>query len=173
MIGFIALAGIIVRNSILLVEFAREKVGEGWDVREAVLTARRVRLRPIMITALALVIGSMVLLDDPIFQGMAVSLLFGSLVATFLTLIVIPLGCISARKYFKPRKVDDDDGDDGAPPRGPVLDKVLDKVPAPARLRPPRHRAPLAAPPAWCGAAKRRPRRPRPPRKPPDARRVW
>ncbi len=119
MIGFIALAGIIVRNSILLVEFAREKVQEGWDVREAVITAGRVRLRPIMITALALVIGSMVLLSDPIFQGMAVSLLFGSLVATFLTLIVIPLGCISARKYFKRREIEDDDGDDdGAPPKG-------------------------------------------------------
>ncbi|HUO53100.1 MAG TPA: efflux RND transporter permease subunit [Rhodoblastus sp.] len=111
MIGFIALAGIIVRNSILLVEFARGKVHEGWDVRDAVLTAGRVRLRPILITAMALVIGSMVLLSDPIFQGMAVSLLFGSLIATFLTLIVIPLGCISARKYFDAR-----DAGDGAPP---------------------------------------------------------
>ncbi len=101
MIGFIALAGIIVRNSILLVEFALSKVAEGWSVREAIVTAGRVRLRPILITALALVIGSMVLLSDPIFQGMAVSLLFGSLVATFLTLVVIPLGCLSAQKTFK------------------------------------------------------------------------
>ena len=74
MIGFIALAGIIVRNSILLVEFAREKVSEGMAVQDAVTLAGRVRLRPILITALALVIGSMVLLSDPIFQGMAVSL---------------------------------------------------------------------------------------------------
>src|SRR5208337_2829153 len=103
MIGFIALAGIIVRNSILLVEFAREKVAEGMAVPDAVILAGRVRLRPILITALALVIGSMVLLSDPIFQGMAVSLLFGSLVATFLTLVVIPLGCVSARKYFTGR----------------------------------------------------------------------
>ncbi len=103
MIGFIALAGIIVRNSILLVEFAREKVSEGMTVQDAVILAGRVRLRPIMITALALVIGSMVLLSDPIFQGMAVSLLFGSLVATFLTLVVIPMGCVSARKYFTGR----------------------------------------------------------------------
>ncbi len=103
MIGFIALAGIIVRNSILLVEFAREKVSEGMAVPDAVILAGRVRLRPILITALALVIGSMVLLSDPIFQGMAVSLLFGSLVATFLTLVVIPLGCVSARKYFTGR----------------------------------------------------------------------
>ncbi len=112
MIGFIALAGIIVRNSILLVEFARGKVAEGLSVRDAVVMAGRVRLRPILITAMALVIGSMVLLSDPIFQGMAVSLLFGSLIATFLTLIVIPLGCVSARKYFN--------GDDGGqtPPNG-------------------------------------------------------
>ena len=103
MIGFIALAGIIVRNSILLVEFARSQVGGGMSVRDAIVLAGRVRLRPILITALALVIGSMVLLSDPIFQGMAVSLLFGSLVATFLTLVVIPLGCLSARRYFEAR----------------------------------------------------------------------
>ena len=69
MIGFIALAGIIVRNSILLVEFARGKVDEGWDVRDAVLTAGRVRLRPILITAMALVIGSMVPAQRPDLPG--------------------------------------------------------------------------------------------------------
>ncbi len=100
MIGFIALAGIIVRNSILLVDFAKGKVAEGLSVRDAVVMAAEVRLRPIVITALALVIGSTVLLTDPIFQGMAVSLLFGSIVATFLTLVVIPLGCFSARRAF-------------------------------------------------------------------------
>lgn len=133
MIGFIALAGIIVRNSILLVEFARGKVAEGLDVREAVVMAGRVRLRPILITAMALVIGSMVLLSDPIFQGMAVSLLFGSLIATFLTLIVIPLGCVSARKYFG-------GGSGGAtpPPDGPrPFDppSAPDNSPRPPRLR--------------------------------------
>ena len=101
MIGFIALAGIIVRNSILLVDFAKGKVAEGMSVRDAVVLAAEVRMRPIMITALALVVGSIVLLTDPIFQGMAVSLLFGSIVATFLTLVVIPLGCFSAQKAFK------------------------------------------------------------------------
>jgi hypothetical protein len=100
MIGFIALAGIIVRNSILLVDFAKSRVEEGMSVQQAVVLAAEVRMRPIMITALALVIGSVVLLTDPIFQGMAVSLLFGSLVATFLTLVVIPLGCLSARSQF-------------------------------------------------------------------------
>jgi multidrug efflux pump subunit AcrB len=100
MIGFIALAGIIVRNSILLVDFAKTKVHEGLSVKDAVVMAAEVRMRPIVITALALVIGSTVLLTDPIFQGMAVSLLFGSIVATFLTLVVIPLGCLSAHKAF-------------------------------------------------------------------------
>ncbi|MGO9742906.1 MAG: efflux RND transporter permease subunit [Roseiarcus sp.] len=120
MIGFIALAGIIVRNSILLVEFARSKVHEGWDVRDAVILAGRVRLRPILITAMALVIGSMVLLSDPIFQGMAVSLLFGSLVATFLTLIVIPLGCVSVRKHFaRPEDMHQPPPPGSAPPSGP------------------------------------------------------
>jgi multidrug efflux pump subunit AcrB len=100
MIGFIALAGIIVRNSILLVDFAKTKVQSGMSVKDAVVMAAEVRMRPIVITALALVIGSTVLLSDPIFQGMAVSLLFGSIVATFLTLVVIPLGCLSAHKAF-------------------------------------------------------------------------
>jgi hypothetical protein len=116
MIGFIALAGIIVRNSILLVDFAKGRVAEGMSVREAVVMAAEVRMRPIVITALALVIGSMVLLSDPIFQGMAVSLLFGSIVATFLTLVVIPLGCFSARKAFNC-----EDGDGGeCPPAAPT-----------------------------------------------------
>ncbi|MCB9993168.1 MAG: efflux RND transporter permease subunit [Hyphomicrobiaceae bacterium] len=128
MIGFIALAGIIVRNSILLVEFARARVHEGLDVPSAILMAGRVRLRPILITALALIIGSMVLLSDPIFQGMAVSLLFGSLVSTFLTLVVIPLGCISVRKVFlasakkeSGEGPDEDPGPNGGPaPQGPT-----------------------------------------------------
>ncbi len=100
MIGFIALAGIIVRNSILLVDFSMHKVSQGVEVREAVIQACKTRTRPIMITAFALVGGSSVILTDPIFQGMAISLLFGVLVSTLLTLMVIPLGCISARSVF-------------------------------------------------------------------------
>jgi multidrug efflux pump subunit AcrB len=96
MIGFIALAGIIVRNSILLVDFAREAVVNGETVLEAVIHSCEARTRPILITALALFGGSMVILSDPIFQGMAVSLIFGGAVATLLTLLIIPLGCISA-----------------------------------------------------------------------------
>ncbi len=100
MIGFIALAGIIVRNSILLVDFAKHEIARGVNIVEAVIKSCRTRTRPIIITALALVAGSSVILFDPIFQGMAVSLLFGVLVSTLLTLVVIPLGCVSGRKAF-------------------------------------------------------------------------
>jgi hypothetical protein len=73
---------------------------EGMSVTEAVIKSCEARTRPIAITALALMGGSMVILDDPIFQGMAVSLIFGGAVSTVLTLLVIPLGCISAKKAF-------------------------------------------------------------------------
>ncbi|MBL7001062.1 MAG: efflux RND transporter permease subunit [Gammaproteobacteria bacterium] len=95
MIGWIALAGIIVRNSILLIDATIALVAKGVNLREAVITATKARTRPIMITALALVLGSMVILTDPTFQGMAISLLFGVFVSTLLTLLVIPLGCVS------------------------------------------------------------------------------
>lgn len=100
MIGWIALAGIIVRNSILLVDFTKHEVMRGIDVRDAVLNACQARTRPIVITAMALVVSSAVILSDPIFQGMAISLLFGVMVSTVLALFVIPLGCISAKKAF-------------------------------------------------------------------------
>jgi len=100
MIGFIALAGIIVRNSILLVDYSRQEIGRGVEVKEAIIMACITRTRPIIITALALIVGSTAILMDPIFQGMAVSLMFGVLVSTILTLIVIPLGCYSARTAF-------------------------------------------------------------------------
>ncbi|HQF30054.1 MAG TPA: efflux RND transporter permease subunit, partial [Hyphomicrobiales bacterium] len=97
MIGFIALAGIIVRNSILLVDFSQQAVMAGMAPREAVLQAARTRTRPILITALALVAGSSVIITDPIFQGMAISLMFGGMVSTLLTLMLIPLACVKAR----------------------------------------------------------------------------
>ncbi|KAF0118515.1 MAG: acriflavin resistance protein [Rhodospirillaceae bacterium] len=102
MIGFIALAGIIVRNSILLVDFSKQAVDRGETVREAVIQACRTRTRPILITVFALMGGSFVILTDPIFQGMAISLMFGSLVSTLLTLLIIPLGCVSAAASFLP-----------------------------------------------------------------------
>ncbi len=94
MIGWIALAGIIVRNSILLVDFSVHEIQRGVPVSEAVIRACKIRTRPILITALALVAGSSVIITDPIFQGMAISLLAGTIVSTLLTLVVIPLGCV-------------------------------------------------------------------------------
>ena len=113
MIGFIALAGIIVRNSILLVDFARHQVAAGEDVMQAMVNACQARTRPIVITAFALLAGSSVILFDPIFQGMAVSLMFGTIVATLLTLLVIPLGCISARKTFEALDRHEEEGPGG------------------------------------------------------------
>jgi len=98
MIGWIALAGIIVRNSILLVDFSVHAIQDGRPVIEAVIGACKARTRPILITALALVCGSSVIFFDPIFQGMAISLASGVLVSTILTLVVIPLGCVNAAR---------------------------------------------------------------------------
>ena len=100
MIGFIALAGIIVRNSILLVEFVKQEVSDGKDIVDAVISAGQIRMRPILITAGTLMVGAAMLFSDPIFIGMAASLFFGTLVATVLTLVVIPLGCITVKKQF-------------------------------------------------------------------------
>ncbi len=91
MIGMIALAGIIVRNSILLVDFINQQVTEGLPFQEAVIRAGAVRAKPIMLTGLAAMLGALFILDDPIFSGLAVSLLFGIFVSTLLTLVVIPV----------------------------------------------------------------------------------
>ncbi len=90
MIGFIALAGIIVRNSILLVDFIRHGAGQGKTLREVLLEAGAVRFKPILLTALAAMIGAATILLDPIFQGLAISLLFGLASSTLLTVLVIP-----------------------------------------------------------------------------------
>jgi multidrug efflux pump subunit AcrB len=90
MIGFIALAGIIVRNSILLVDFIRHARTEERPLREILLEAGAIRFKPIMLTALAAMIGAAVILFDPIFQGLAISLLFGLASSTLLTVLVIP-----------------------------------------------------------------------------------
>ena len=91
MIGMIALAGIIVRNSILLVDFINQQVEQGVAFSEAVIQSAAVRAKPIMLTALAAMIGAMFILDDPIFNGLAISLIFGIFVSTILTLLVIPV----------------------------------------------------------------------------------
>ena len=91
MIGMIALAGIIVRNSILLVDFIDTEIRAGRSLEDAVVRAGTIRAKPIALTALAAMIGAFFILDDPIFNGLAVSLIFGILVSTVLTLLVIPV----------------------------------------------------------------------------------
>ena len=91
MIGMIALAGIIVRNSILLIDFINHALSAGQSLRDAVINAAAVRAKPIVLTGVAAMIGGLFIVDDPIFQGLAVSLIFGILVSTALTLLVIPL----------------------------------------------------------------------------------
>jgi len=97
MIGFIALAGIIVRNSILLVDFIRHSGGQGKSLRDVVLEAGAVRFKPILLTALAAMIGAATILLDPIFQGLAISLLFGLASSTLLTVLVIPAIYVALR----------------------------------------------------------------------------
>ncbi len=91
MIGMIALAGIIVRNSILLVDFINLEVASGTPFQEAVIRSSAVRAKPIILTALAAMLGALFILDDPIFRGLAISLIFGIMVSTLLTLIFIPV----------------------------------------------------------------------------------
>ncbi|MCF3595352.1 efflux RND transporter permease subunit [Rhodobacteraceae bacterium LMO-12] len=90
MIGFIALAGIIVRNSILLVDFIRHEGSPDTPLIETLIAAGSIRFKPILLTAIAAMIGAVVILADPIFQGLAISLLFGLLSSTLLTVLVIP-----------------------------------------------------------------------------------
>jgi len=91
MIGMIALAGIIVRNSILLVDFVNLKLAEGMPFRQAIIASAAARAKPIALTAAAATLGALFILDDPIFNGLAISLIFGILVSTLLTLVVIPV----------------------------------------------------------------------------------
>ncbi len=91
MIGVIALAGIMVRNSVLLVDFINLRLDDGIPLRQAVIEAGAVRTTPILLTAGTVVIGAVVMLFDPIFQGLAISLLGGTIFSTFLTLLAVPL----------------------------------------------------------------------------------
>ena len=110
MIGFIALAGIIVRNSILLVDFIRHAQTGGRPLRDVLLDAGAIRFKPILLTALAAMIGAAVILTDPIFQGLAISLLFGLASSTLLTVLVIPAIYVVLR----------DDGRPATPGPGPA-----------------------------------------------------
>ena len=98
MIGMIALAGIIVRNSILLVDFINQQVAGGMDFAEAVIQSAAIRAKPIALTGLAAMLGALFILDDPIFSGLALALIFGIFVSTVLTLVVIPVLYFAAFK---------------------------------------------------------------------------
>ena len=102
MIGMIALAGIIVRNSILLVDFIQQERAAGTSLEDAVIAATAVRAKPILLTALAAMMGAFFILDDPIFNGLAIALIFGILVSTLLTLLVIPVLFYGSKQTRKP-----------------------------------------------------------------------
>jgi multidrug efflux pump subunit AcrB len=108
MIGFIALAGIEVRNSILFADFAKNKVHQGMDIREAVIQAGQIRMRPIVVTQLTMMAGAAAILFDPIFEGMAISLLFGAMTSVTLTMLTLPLRCVAARRAFMPETVEEE-----------------------------------------------------------------
>jgi len=91
MIGMIALAGIVVRNSVLLIDFILDNRARGVDLKTAVLEAGAVRTRPILLTALAVIAGTSIMISDPVFGGLGVSMAFGTFASTLLTLFVIPL----------------------------------------------------------------------------------
>jgi multidrug efflux pump subunit AcrB len=102
MIGFIALAGIIVRNSILLVDFIRHPPDPAMSLRDALIEAGAIRFKPILLTAVAAMLGAAVILFDPIFQGLAISLLFGLASSTLLTVLVIPAIYVVLRRAGEP-----------------------------------------------------------------------
>ncbi|MDX2477783.1 MAG: efflux RND transporter permease subunit [Gammaproteobacteria bacterium] len=104
MIGFIALAGVVVRNSLLLIDFIIEYRRSGHGLEQAVFQAGITRLRPILLTAIAIVLGTMVMIFDPVFGGLAVSLIFGTVASTILTLFVIPLVYLGYCRRISPDK---------------------------------------------------------------------
>ena len=91
MIGFMAGAGIVVRNSIILVDFIELRLGHGRSLRDACVESGAVRFRPMMLTAFAEIVGGLVILADPIFQGLAISLLFGAIASLLISPIAVPL----------------------------------------------------------------------------------
>jgi len=105
MIGFIALAGIIVRNSILLIDFIRHSGNADRPLRDILLEAGAIRFKPILLTALAAMIGAATILLDPIFQGLAISLLFGLASSTLLTVLVIPVIYVVLRGERSPKSL--------------------------------------------------------------------
>jgi multidrug efflux pump subunit AcrB len=105
MIGFMAGAGIVVRNAIILVDFIEMRLGQGHPLAEAVVAAGMVRFPPILLTALAVVAGATVILTDPIFQGLAIALMAGSLVSMFTAPVLVPLLYFMAHHRRPQRKL--------------------------------------------------------------------
>lgn len=104
-IGMIALAGVMVRNSVLLIDFIEIRLNDGIPMKQAIIEAGAVRTTPILLTTGAVVIGASIILFDPIFQGLAISLVAGAIVSTLLTLIVVPLiYYITERKKWEKNK---------------------------------------------------------------------
>jgi len=91
MIGFMAGAGIVVRNSIILVDFIEQRLAEGLPLAQAVVDAGAVRFRPMVLTAMAVVVGAAVILFDPIFQGLAISLMAGEVASLFISRMAVPV----------------------------------------------------------------------------------
>jgi multidrug efflux pump subunit AcrB len=104
MIGMIALGGIVVRNSLLLIDFIIARRNEGASVKQAVLEAGAVRARPILLTALAVIAGTTIMISDPVFGGLGVSMAFGTLASTLLTLFVIPLIYYQWQHHHDPKE---------------------------------------------------------------------
>lgn len=107
MIGFIALAGVMVRNSVLLIDFINIRLEEGIPLKQAIIEAGAVRITPILLTAGAVALGAVVILFDPIFQGLAISLMGGTFTSTLLTLIVVPLLYFKMMRKKQPEKKND------------------------------------------------------------------
>ena len=102
MIGFIAGAGIVVRNSIILVDFIELRVSDGMPLEEAVVDAGAVRFRPMVLTAAAVIVGSAVILFDPIFQGLAISLMAGEVASLLLSRMTVPITYYLTHRHAAP-----------------------------------------------------------------------
>ena len=103
MIGFMAGAGIVVRNSIILVDFIELRLSHGLPLAEAVVEAGAIRFRPMLLTALAVVIGASVILADPIFQGLAISLMFGEIASLLISRMAVPVLYFLVKKRRQPQ----------------------------------------------------------------------
>ena len=91
MVGVIALAGVVVRNSLLIIDFAQDYQKQGYDLEDAVREAGAVRLRPILLTTLAIALGTAIMVPDAVFGGLALALIFGAITSALLVVIVVPL----------------------------------------------------------------------------------